>query len=207
MAIGRNIFPSTPVSDNTGINTIKIIICPNIADCIIFEAPLIEIASINDRRFSAGKPFESELLRFIFITIYSTIITAPSMIIPKSSAPKLIRFASIPKIYIIEMVNSNARGIIDVITRAERKFPSSKITVNITMTAPSTRFSATVKVVLATSSLRSTMGLIEIPSGKFSLITSTRCLTSLITSFEFAFLSIITCPKMVSPFPLAVIAP
>lgn len=36
-AIGRNIFPSTPLNDRMGINTIKIINWPKMAAFIIFE--------------------------------------------------------------------------------------------------------------------------------------------------------------------------
>ena len=38
-AIGRNIFPSTPLNERMGIKTTRIITCPKIADFIIFEDP------------------------------------------------------------------------------------------------------------------------------------------------------------------------
>ena len=38
-AIGRNIFPSTPTNERIGIKTIMIIICPKMADRIIFDVP------------------------------------------------------------------------------------------------------------------------------------------------------------------------
>jgi len=87
------------------------------------------------------------------MAIYSTIITAPSIIIPKSSAPKLIRFASTPKIYINEIVNNKASGIIDAITNAERIFPRRITTINITIKQPKIRVSATVNEVFEISSL------------------------------------------------------
>ena len=96
-AIGLNIFPSTPVRERIGIKTIRIIICPNIADFIILEAPSKEIESIKYNLSSPFRVLKSSFLASIFRAIYSTIITAPSIIIPKSSAPRLIRFASTPK--------------------------------------------------------------------------------------------------------------
>ncbi len=166
-AIGRNILPSTPLNESIGMKTIKIITCPKMADFIIFEAPSKDILSIIVWRSSPSLPNISSFCRLIFIAIYSTIITAPSIIIPKSSAPRLIRLASMPKMYIIEMVKSKASGIIDAITSAERIFPKSRITVNITIIAPRIRFSATVNDVFEISSLRSRMGLIKTPSGRF----------------------------------------
>ena len=137
----------------------------------------------------------------------STIITAPSIIIPKSRAPRLIRLASIPKTYIMEIVKSNASGIIDAITNAERTLPSNTITIKITIRQPSTRFSTTVNEVLEINSLRSRIGLMKTPSGRFFCTSATRFFTSLITILELASLSIITCPNTFSPFPFAVIAP
>ncbi|KAF5039055.1 hypothetical protein DSECCO2_547930 [anaerobic digester metagenome] len=206
-AIGLNILPSTPVRERIGIKTISIIICPKIADFIILVAPSKDIESIKSSLFSLLRNSKSLLLLSILSAIYSTIITAPSIIIPKSSAPRLIRFASTPKMNIIDIVNKRERGIMEVITSADLMFPRSSSTVSITINAPSIRFSTTVNVVFATSSLLSTMGFIKIPSGRFSCISATLVLTSLITSLESAFFSIITCPRIVSPFPLAVIAP
>ena len=82
------------------------------------------------------------------------------MIIPKSSAPRLIRLASMPKINIMERVKNNASGIMEAITNAERKLPSSNNTTRNTMMQPKIRFSKTVVVVLPISSLRSRIGLI-----------------------------------------------
>ena len=82
------------------------------------------------------------------------------MIIPKSSAPRLIRLASMPKINIMERVKNNASGIMEAITNAERKLPSSNNTTRNTMMQPKIRFSKTVNVVLPISSLRSRIGLI-----------------------------------------------
>ncbi|OPZ30800.1 MAG: hypothetical protein BWZ00_00809 [Bacteroidetes bacterium ADurb.BinA174] len=134
-------------------------------------------------------------------------ITPPSMMIPKSSAPKLIRLASMPKIYIKDNVNNNDKGIIDAIIIAVRKFPRMASTTRITMIQPKSRFSKTVIVVRPISSLRSTMGLMKIPSGRDFCTSATLLCTALITFFESAFLSIIIWPITFSPCPFAVIAP
>ena len=85
----------------------------------------------------------------------STIITAPSIIIPKSIAPKLIKLASILKIFINEMANNKQSGITEATTNPERQFPNKRTTTKITIKHPKIKFSATVKVVFPTSSLRS----------------------------------------------------
>jgi hypothetical protein len=43
IAIGLNILPSIPERERIGINTIKMINCPKIAEFIILEAPLYVI--------------------------------------------------------------------------------------------------------------------------------------------------------------------
>src|SRR5690606_13719146 len=45
-AIGLNILPSTPLNDKIGMNTIKIMSCPNMAEFIILEALLSVMESI-----------------------------------------------------------------------------------------------------------------------------------------------------------------
>ena len=129
------------------------------------------------------------------------------MIIPKSKAPRLIRLASIPKMNIMLNVKSNANGIMDETTSAERKLPRISSTTKNTIIHPNKRFSNIVAVVFPISSLRSRIGLIYTPSGKVFCTSSTRAFTSLITCLEFAFLSIIICPNTFSPSPFAVMAP
>jgi len=89
------------------------------------------------------------------------------------------------------IVNNNASGIIEAITSADLIFPSKRMTVINTINAPRIRFSTTVNEVFAISSPLSITGLINTPSGRLPCISSTLFLTSRITSFEFAFLSII----------------
>ena len=137
----------------------------------------------------------------------STMITAPSMMMPKSMAPKLIKLASTPKMYISESANNKQSGITDATTNPDLKFPSNRTTTKITIKQPRMRFSVTVKVVLAISSLRSKKALIYTPSGKDFVILATRSFTASITFLELASFSIMTCPRTFSPSPLPVMAP
>ena len=75
-------------------------------------------------------------------------------------APKLMRLASIPKIYIRLRANRRHKGMTEATTSPERKFPNNNTTTKMTMRKPRIRFSETVKVVLAISSLRSKTGFI-----------------------------------------------
>jgi hypothetical protein len=77
----------------------------------------------------------------------STIMTAPSIIIPKSIAPKH-QVSINSKIFINEIANNRHNGITEATTNPDRQFPSNKTT---TIRQPKIRFSATVKVVLPTN--------------------------------------------------------
>ena len=99
-------------------------------------------------------------------TVLSTMMTAPSTIIPKSIAPKLIRFAQTSKAFININANNNDRGIVDATMRPPRQFPKSKTKTKITMRPPSNRFPITVPVVSAINSLRSRNGFMLTPSGR-----------------------------------------
>ena len=119
-------------------------------------------------------------------------MTAPSIIIPKSMAPKLIKLASIPKMFMKEMANNKHNGITEATTNPERQFPNKRTTTKITIKHPKIRFSATVKVVFPTNSLRSKNALIYTPFGNVFSISATLFLTSSITCLEFPPLSIMT---------------
>ena len=182
-AIGRNILPSTPESERIGMNTIKIMICPKMADFIIILELSMVISSLT---WFSSIPF-NPAKRFLFTanwwTVNSTMITAPSMMIPKSIAPRLIRFADKPKMYIMLMPNSRLIGITDATISPDRRLPSSNTTTKITIRAPRVRFSTTVAVVLPISSDRSRNGLMYTPSGKVFCICATRSFMALITRF------------------------
>ncbi len=134
-------------------------------------------------------------------------ITAPSMIIPKSMAPKLIKFASTSKMYIREIAKSKLNGMTEATTRPERTFPNSKTTTKITIRHPKIKFSVIVKVVRAINSERSKNPLIITPSGRVGSISASLSFTRSMVALDPAPLSIITCPRTFSPSPLAVIAP
>ena len=159
-AIGLNIFPSTPLNDKIGIKTISMISCPNTAEFIIFEAPSSVILFFKLCFSLAARDRNCVFSLVTLNAINSTIMTAPSMIIPKSIAPKLIKLASTPNRYIKEKAKSKQRGMTEATMRPDRKFPNNKTTTKMTIRQPSIKFSMTVCVVLLISSLRSKKGFI-----------------------------------------------
>src|SRR2546425_206164 len=57
--------------------------------------------------------------------MFSTITTAPSMMRPKSIAPRLIRLPEMPKRIMPSMVNISESGIASATIKAARQLPSS----------------------------------------------------------------------------------
>ena len=163
--------------------------------------------SINADRSSRGSALKVLASEVILKAINSTMITAPSMMIPKSMAPKLIKLASTPKIFIRINAKNKHNGMTDATTSPERRFPSSNTTTKMTIKHPKMRFSLIVKLVFAINSLRSRKALMRTPLGSELCISSTRFFTASITFLESAPLSIITCPSTFSPSPFPVIAP
>ena len=70
---------------------------------------------------------------------FSTMMTAPSTMMPKSSAPRLMRFALTLLVTMPVMVKSIDSGMIAAAISAARKFPSKAKRTTITSTAPSRR--------------------------------------------------------------------
>ncbi len=132
----------------------------------------------------------------------STMMTAPSMISPKSNAPRLIKLPLTPNIFIIQMANSMASGITDATSSPALKFPRNKTNTRTTISAPSIRFLSTVLMALLTILVRSRKGSITTPSGSVFCIWSTLAFTFLITSLLFAPFSIITTAPETSPWSL-----
>ena len=85
---------------------------------------------------------------------FSTMTTAPSMMMPKSSAPRLIKLALILLPAIPEMVNSMDNGMTIAAITAARKFPRNTNRTIMTSKAPRTRFSVTVSIVASTRVVR-----------------------------------------------------
>ena len=86
---------------------------------------------------------------------FSTMMTAPSTMRPKSSAPKLMRLPLTRASTMPVIVSSIDSGITSVVTSAARKLPSSANSTAMTSSAPSSRFVRTVAMVLSTSVVRS----------------------------------------------------
>ena len=135
------------------------------------------------------------------------IITAPSTIKPKSSAPKLIRLPSTPNKFIRQIANNNANGITEATINPALRFPSNKTKTKITINAPSNKFLDTVPMALSTNFVLSKNGSTVIPSGNVFSICAILVFTLPITFEELAPFSISTIPPTTSPSLFLVIAP
>ena len=82
-------------------------------------------------------------------------MTAPSTMRPKSSAPRLMRFADVRVWSMPVSVISIATGMTAAVISAARKLPSSRNRITMTSSAPSARFFCTVEIVRSTSAVRS----------------------------------------------------
>ena len=88
-------------------------------------------------------------------TQLSMMMTAPSMMIPKSSAPRLMRLPEMPNQRMATKVISRARGIVKAVINAARMLPTSRSRMTATRIAPVTRLCSTVSSVALTSTERS----------------------------------------------------
>ena len=198
--MGLNILPSIPCKVSKGMYTIKIIICPNTALLIIFEADCWTVSSKSDReKYDCPG---NNCRPTIACKTASTIITAPSTIKPKSRAPRLIRFPLTPNIFMRIMAKSMANGITDATIKPARQFPRNNTNTKITIKAPSIRLLRTVWMALLTILVRSRKGSMIMPSGKVFLMSLIRSFTSWITWLLLAPLSIITIAPATSPSSL-----
>ena len=82
-------------------------------------------------------------------------ITAPSTMRPKSSAPRLMRLPETREPTMPVIVHSIAIGMTAAVTSAARTLPSSANSTAMTSNAPSTRLRVTVAIVASTSEVRS----------------------------------------------------
>ena len=78
-------------------------------------------------------------------------MTAPSTIRPKSSAPRLIRLPDTRRAFIPDAVISIVIGMTAAVMSAARMLPSSRNRTTMTSNAPSVRFFSTVAIVALTS--------------------------------------------------------
>ncbi len=86
---------------------------------------------------------------------FSTMMTAPSTMMPKSSAPKLSRFPLTLFDTMPVIVNSMDSGITRAVITAARMLPRNKNRIAITNSAPSMRFVFTVETAASTNVVRS----------------------------------------------------
>ena len=152
IAIGWNIFPSIPVSAKIGRYTAAMMNMPNRLGRMT-STVAVAVRSLRSSRVNVrpSRCCISPNRRRTF----SMMMTAPSTISPKSSAPRLIRFPDTPPRTIPVMVNSMASGMTAAVMSAARKFPNSRNRTTITSKAPSIRFFEMVCIVRSTSPVRS----------------------------------------------------
>ena len=137
---------------------------------------------------------------------FSMMMTAPSTIRPKSSAPRLIRLPDTPPRTMPVRVNSIDSGITAAVISAARTLPSSRNSTTTTRIAPSTRFLATVRMVRSTSEVRSYIGSARTPAGRLRLASANRAATACETSRLLAPISMKVVPSTTS-LPSSVAAP
>ena len=137
---------------------------------------------------------------------FSTMMTAPSTMMPKSIAPRLIRLALTRVSTMPVIVNSIASGITQAVTIAARMFPRTRNSTAITSSAPSTRFFSTVSMVASTRRVRSYTVRATTPSGRDFLTSSSLAATRCATARLFSPISSMAVPSTVS-LPSNVAAP
>ena len=79
--------------------------------------------------------------------MFSIMTTEPSTIRPKSMAPRLIRLAETPKVFIPRKLNSMDSGITAATISAARRSPRNRSRTTTTRTPPSNRLLRTVRMV------------------------------------------------------------
>ncbi len=82
-------------------------------------------------------------------------MTAPSTMMPKSIAPKLIRLALTLLSTMPVTVIAIDSGMMQAVTKAARILPSSRNSTTTTSAAPSSKFFSTVRIVASTRWVRS----------------------------------------------------
>ncbi len=202
-AIGWNSFPSTPVSAKIGRYTIMMMSWPNSsgrrASCEAAKTSWKRSLRVSGRPLWACAWARRR-------TQFSTITTAPSMMMPKSSAPRLMRLALMRWFTMPVKVNSIDSGITSAVMMAARMLPRNRNRIAITSTAPSSRFFFTVAMALSTSTVRSYTVTAFTPSGRVRLISCILRSTACETLRLFSPISMNTVPSTTSR-PLSVAAP
>ena len=150
-AMGKKVFPSTPVRVRIGRYTIMIINSPKSIGFRTSRDASATIARHSDRVSGFALFFlAKESLRAQF----STMTTAPSTMIPKSIAPRLMRFALTLFATIPVTAKSIDSGITRAVMTAARILPRKRNRTTMTRVAPSKRLLRTVRMVLSTRVVR-----------------------------------------------------
>ena len=98
--------------------------------------------------------------------MFSTMTTAPSTTMPKSSAPKESRLAGMCLKLRQMAANSRENGMVSATIKAPRALPRNRNRIRATSAMPSVRLCSTVCVVKCTRLLRSRNGTIFTPGGR-----------------------------------------
>ena len=125
-------------------------------------------------------------------------MTAPSTIKPKSSAPKLIKFADTPVLTMPVIVINMASGMIAAVINAARRLPNNRNSTATTSKEPSNKFLLTVAMALSTNAVRSYTGVAITPSGNDACTSLSRLATFWATVREFSPINIMAVPSTVS---------
>lgn len=128
------------------------------------------------------------------------------MMMPKSSAPRLMRLALTFWFTMPVKVKSIDSGITSAVISAARMLPRNRNRIAMTSTAPSNRFFFTVAMALSTSTVRSYTVTAFTPAGSVRLISCIFLSTACDTVRLFSPISMNTVPSTTSR-PLSVAAP
>ena len=104
--------------------------------------------------------------------MFSTITTAPSTTIPKSSAPSESRFAGMWLRSSQIEAKSRENGMVSATMRAARTLSRNRNRMTVTRIIPSARLCSTVCKVKCSRSLRSSIGTTFTPGGRMPLLSS-----------------------------------
>ncbi len=177
-----SIMISTP--NTAGLNTSRVLWVTSIKRSLVVSTRPKRCCAIPSRRKA-----------------FSTTMTAPSTIIPKSIAPRLIKLPDTLLATMPLTANSILKGITHAVISAARTFPSRMKSTTITSTAPSNRFFSTVAIVLSTREVRLYTVSITTPSGKLRCTSSILLATFCATMRLFSPISIMAVPNTTSLSP------
>ncbi|CUS43731.1 Predicted cell-wall-anchored protein SasA (LPXTG motif) [hydrothermal vent metagenome] len=201
MAIGEKVLPSTPVNISSGAKASRMIACPKTVGLIISCDARI-VSSSRSRRMSSLPSCSCRCARRA--RQFSMMMTAPSTMSPKSSAPRLIRLPGTPNARMPIAIIRNENGMTSTAMIAARQLPSSRNRAAATSSAPSVRLRSTVETVALTSLARSSTTCTLMPGGRVFATCPSLSPTALATTRLFSPISISAVPTTASsPFMLA----